>query len=944
LQGGALRNTVITRSCPTCTTATSTMTYDANGNLATRIDYLGNRTNSTYDLTRNLETQRTEGLTAGGASTTATRTTSTQWHALYRFPVGVAEPLRLTTYTYDTAGNRLTKTIQATTDSNGSLGFAATQQGTPRTWTYTYTSFGRVHTIDGPRTDVSDVTTYAYFSDSDSCVGCRGQVQTVSNALNQITTYDNYDHDGRVTQLTDPNGVVSTLTYTARGWLNTRTVNAGQASAETTTYFYDGLGQLLQVLLPDSTYISYTYDNAHRLVDMNDSLGNVIEYTLDTMGNRIAESRFDPQDVLTQKRSMVYDQLNRLQQQLGGTHPTTDITVYGYDNNGNRLSTQDALFNVTGQQYDARNRLTQVTDAAIGVTGYGYDQLDQLIRVTDPRGLITQYSYDGLGNLNQLTSPDTGVTQYSYDSAGNLLTRTDALTQDTGYSYDALNRMATQAVTNGPSYAYSYDQGTFGVGRLSEISEWSAGGTLYTYDAFGRVATKSQTLHERTLTVGYGYAAGGKLNRITYPSGRVLTYGFDGAGRINSVTLDSTVLLNQVTWQPFGAPTGWTWGNGASHQRSYDLDGRITMLVLPALPDEQQSFGYDNLYRLTSATAVVSNLTLGYGYDATGNRTQETKNAATNQYSTAGNSNRLTGITGNDPRQFAFNANGSIITDTGSTFIFDGRERLIATGTTSYYVNALGQRIEKAGPGADTGSGVRQFVYDEAGHLLGEYDAATGAPIAEHFFLGDWPVGVLANSALYYVHPDHLGTPRVVTQATDNAVVWRWESSQPFGGDLANQNPSGLGTFSYNLRFPGQYFDNETGKHYNYYRDYDSTIGRYSESDPVGLRGGINTFAYANGDPLRYVDRDGLKCTCESYRSILQFSPFTVRSVFFCTGTDDKCARKKCTYSIGCTSTGLGYPYVTEGADDDDYCAIAQSKNLSPTTNQCTILYKLCNS
>jgi RHS repeat-associated protein len=112
------------------------------------------------------------------------------------------------------------------------------------------------------------------------------------------------------------------------------------------------------------------------------------------------------------------------------------------------------------------------------------------------------------------------------------------------------------------------------------------------------------------------------------------------------------------------------------------------------------------------------------------------------------------------------------------------------------------------------------------------------------------------------VHPDHLGTPRAVTRPSDNALVWKWENTEPFGNSLPDENPSGLGVFAYNLRFPGQYFDQETGKHYNYNRDYDPAIGRYIESDPIGLEGGINTFGYAGSAPLMNIDSLGLSYFC----------------------------------------------------------------------------------
>jgi YD repeat-containing protein len=544
------------RHCSNCgVTMQEDFTFDANGNRASYVDLNRNRTNYAFDLKRNLEIVRVEGLTSTGATTTATRTVSTQWDPTYRLPSKVAEPSRITTYAYDGAGNLLTKSVQATTDANGSQGFGAATWGIPRVWTYTYGPYRRVATIDGPRTDVSDVTTYTYYADDAACTGCRGEVRTITNALNQVTAYDSYDANGRPTQITDSNGVVTTLAYHPRGWLASRTVNAGQSDAETTTYGYDNVGQLTKVTLPDGSWLGYHYDDAHRITEITDSAGNVVQYALDAMGNRIKEDFYDPQDNLKRTQSLVYDSLNRLQQTIGGVDPAREITRYGYDNIGNLLTTLDALGRSSAQQYDARNRLTQVTDAANGVIGYAYDGVDRLLRVTDPRGLLTQYSYNGLGDLTQLTSPDTGTSQYTYDDFGNLRTKLDGRSQLTTISYDPLNRVTTKVTANGPSVTYTYDQGAFGVGKLSALSD-SASVTQWTYDAFGRVGTKIQSLHGRGLSVAYGYARGGKVNRITYPSGRVVTYGYDSAGRLVSVSVDGASLLNGATYEPFGPANG----------------------------------------------------------------------------------------------------------------------------------------------------------------------------------------------------------------------------------------------------------------------------------------------------------------------------------------------------------------------------------------------------
>jgi RHS repeat-associated protein len=157
-------------------------------------------------------------------------------------------------------------------------------------------------------------------------------------------------------------------------------------------------------------------------------------------------------------------------------------------------------------------------------------------------------------------------------------------------------------------------------------------------------------------------------------------------------------------------------------------------------------------------------------------------------------------------------------------------------------------------------------VYDEAGHLIGEYDNSGGL-IEETVWLGDTPVATLRPDSgsveLFYVHTDHLNTPRRVSQPGDNAIVWSWDSD-PFGTTAANEDPdSDSNLFAYGLRFPGQYFDSETGLHYNYFRDYDPATGRYPQSDPIGLRGGLNTYAYVKSNPLSLADPSGLDSRAE---------------------------------------------------------------------------------
>jgi RHS repeat-associated protein len=156
-------------------------------------------------------------------------------------------------------------------------------------------------------------------------------------------------------------------------------------------------------------------------------------------------------------------------------------------------------------------------------------------------------------------------------------------------------------------------------------------------------------------------------------------------------------------------------------------------------------------------------------------------------------------------------------------------------------------------------SGTVLYMYDEAGHLIGEY-TSTGALVEETVWLGDIPVATLRPSgstvAIYYVHTDQLKTPRQITRPSDNAQMWTW-FSDPFGTDAANNNPGGVGAFNYNLRFPGQIFDGQAGLQQNYFRDYDPAIGRYVESDPIGLKAGVNTYNYVSQNPISRKDPKG---------------------------------------------------------------------------------------
>jgi YD repeat-containing protein len=256
-------------------------------------------TNYVYDLARNLEIRRVEGYGSAVA-----RTISTEWHPTFRLPQRVAEPKRITKYSYDDHGNALTRSVQATNDATGANGFSAAVVGQPQVWSYTYDAVGNVLTTKGPRGDVNSLATFTYDAENN--------LATATNAAGHQTVYSNYDANGRVGRVSDPNGLVTDFTYTPRGWLSTLSVGG-----ELTSYEYDGVGQMTKATLPDGSSISYAYDPAHRLVGIADAMGNAITYTLDPMGNRTNEQVKDINGSLSRQIVRVYDALNRVKQITG---------------------------------------------------------------------------------------------------------------------------------------------------------------------------------------------------------------------------------------------------------------------------------------------------------------------------------------------------------------------------------------------------------------------------------------------------------------------------------------------------------------------------------------------------------------------------------------------------------------------------------------------------
>jgi RHS repeat-associated protein len=496
--------------------------------------------------------------------------------------------------------------------------------------------------------------------------------------------------------------------------------------------------------------------------------------------------------------------------------------------------------------------------------------------VTDAKANETIYAYDDMGRPVSTSSPDTGASTYAYDQAGNLRYKTDAKGVKVEYTYDNLNRVTAAVYPDSiDDLSYTYDQGANGKGHLTTMSDPS-GIIAFGYDARGRLVQKTSTINSINYPVTYAYTPGGKVSAVTYPSGRVMTYDRNSLGKISQVTASgiATPLASNLTYRPFGGPLGLTNGFGGTvnnvagecdcltvsnpgqpRERTYGYDANrnLTSITGTNTPWYSQSFGYDQLNRLTSATGRYGSI--AYTYDDVGNRLTKNTNGTVETYTNFPGTNSLQQITGGtNPRTFAYDPNGNITSDGTLTFIYDQNNQLAeveqgANNVATYWYNGLGQRVIK-----QVGANTTVYHYDLDGKLIAE-SLPDGTMTREYLYMGKVRVSmvdVAGGNALYNFLNDRLGTPEILTDASGTVAWEAWY--EPFGE--AHIHPSS--SVVNNIRLPGQYYDSETGLHYNYHRYYDPGAGRYLTPDPIGLDGGKNLFTYGYNNPTNLTDPNGL--------------------------------------------------------------------------------------
>jgi len=746
----------------------------------------------------------------------------------------VTDPLgRAVQYTYDALGR-----LQTVTDAAGGLTrYAYDAQHRivsitdPRTITYLtneYDAAGRV--VRQTQAD-GGVWQFAYVTEGDTITQT-----TVTDPRGNMTLH-RFNGQGFPLAATDALGQTPTFEYA----LGTNLlVGMTDPLGRTTRFTYDALGNVTGTTDAAGHQRTFTYEPTFtKVASITDPLGQVTQFGYDAQGNLTAIT-----DPLGKVTTLTY---NAFGQPLTTTDPLGNTTTFSYDGQGNLASTADPLGNTTSFQYDAVSRLVRQTDPRGKPTAFVYDPLNQVASITDALGGVTRFSFDANGNLLTVTdargnaithtydamdrlatrTDQVGASEsFVYDPAGNLTQRTDRKGQVSTFVYDALNRLTGTSYADGSSTSFAYDA----AGRLVTVGD-SIGGTLTTsYDALDRLLAQSTGLG----TVSYQYDALGRRTGMDVPGTAPVAYGYDAASRLSQI-LQGTQTVS-LQYDDAGRRTRLALPNGVSTEYQYDVASRLTALI----------------YR--NAAGVLGDRT--YQYDPAGNRSRVggsfartlPPNAVASATYDAANRQRLFG-----DKSMTFDANGNLTTITDATqtttFTWDARDRLIGVeqpGTLASFAYAFGRRLGKTVNGA-----AAQFLYDGP-DLAQQLEAQRTTSYLRSLAI-DEPLGLTNPDGSFFLTADPLGSTLAVSDASGDAVA---EYTYDTFGAVSATNPA----FPNPFQFTGRENDDLAGLYYYRARYYHPHLGRFISEDPIGFPGGdFNLYAYVRNNPLRFVDRSGLK-------------------------------------------------------------------------------------
>jgi len=563
------------------------------------------------------------------------------------------------------------------------------------------------------------------------------------------------------------------------------------------------------------------------------------------------------------------------------TDPQGQITQYKLDVSGRPIQRINSLGHSLNYEYDAAGRLQTLINENKEKYNFEYDPLDRLVKEQGLDGLLTRYDYDTLGNVTQkteaLNTPEQRVTDYERDIAGALKTKTIHHGDKASHTY------------------YEYDQ----LGQLSR-AENSHAVVGFQYDSMGQIVSESTTATAfKTQTLLHEYDLLGNRTKTVLPSGKALNWHYEGVGHLKKIDYDGE-LLSEYERDALHREVKQSQGILESVSQ-YDAIGRLisksvektstdTKVPNPKATLLKRSYTYNRVGDLTGVEdSRVGNTE--YSYDAIGRITKTQTKDTTERFAfdpahnllDKGNEENI--VKGNrlntyQDKRYEYDTFGNmtrklVSNHTTMKFDYDAEHQMQrsiitkhgVTQTFHYTYDPFGRRIGKWDE-----FGVTHFLWDGNRLLSETRNTKTTTYVYEQF--GFTPVAQIDSSNnIHYYHNDHLGTPRELTDQEGNIT---WEAQYTTWGNTVKveykQTESKIheDVQQQPLRFQGQYYDHETGLHYNRFRYYDPDIGRFISQDPIGLMGGVNNYQYAP-NPMGWIDPLGLNVTTGAGRTHITY-------------------------------------------------------------------------
>lgn len=818
-----------------------------------------------------------------------------------------ANPTSVTTYTDPvTPGGGITKNF--TYDVFGNLLTAQLNCCQTKTWSY------------------SSTTVYAY---PDSVMS------GTSGGTHLTTSYAYNNNTGLVTSVTDPNNLQTQFAYDSSFRLTT--VTLPDTTTQITTAYDDTNFKVTTTTPIDSSHSQVQVTAADSLgrpstTTLKDGTGNVISITqaqYDQWGRQYKVSN----PYTGSPSYWTTTQFDALGRPTKTTLPDGKYTAYSYGT-GSTANTA-TVTDPSGKQKqfvgDGLGRLTSVYEPDVTTgnlnvqTSYTFNVLDQLTQVTQGAQTRT-YVYDALGRLNSATTPEAGTVCFGtvvssvcqangYDSFNNLLYRTDARGVLTTYSYDTLNRPTgmsynVSGATGVPATAsvtltYGTSPTSHNNGLLTSMADGS-GSESYTYNSLAQLSQLQKVIGSTTYTTQYtAYNLAGEPTSITYPSGRVVTPGYDAIGRLSQITSGSVNYQSGIAYNTAGKITGFNYGNGINAAFGYSADrlqlncldysttnrggscahdgttkfglnyyyttdatncanapsgnnGQVQCIKDTVDNGRSAAYTYDALHRLTNATTTGSAGYPAWGlsetYDRYGNRTAQSVTAGTgpsNSVTVSTSTNRIT------TSGYSYDLSGNMTADGLNTLVYDAENRTTSAtnGSTSgaYVYDGGGTRVKKCVPNCTSPTTTTVYIF-AGSRVIAEYvnGAAVGSPTRENIYGTGLLAKIEGSNTLYY-HQDHLSN-RLLTDSSGNVAAQ--SGHFPLGETWYDTSTTTKWKFTSYER------DAESGNDYAMARYYVNRLGRFNAPDPIAGSPSdpqtLNRYAYVRNDPMNGTDPTGL--------------------------------------------------------------------------------------